>query len=115
MAEDKQTTQLVVSTTGTGDGKVLATPRGIPDIVLKTITPFAVILIRALKTYCQTLAGLMSASVAGAASSTLPAGDFLHTLRVCAGLSLGAAVMSVLTNIPLLLSDLGEKFPTLKA
>lgn len=113
MATSEQQTAVIVGGTGDG-GQVIVTPPGQPNIIIQVITPFAVILVRALKTYFQTLAGLMSSSVVGAASSTLPAGDFLHTLKVCAGLSVGAAVMSVIMNIPLLLTDLGERFPTLK-
>ena len=113
MSVSEQETAVVVGGTGTG-GQVIVTPVGQPNIIIKVITPFAVILVRALKTYFQTLAGLMSASVAGAAQNTLPAGDFFHTLQICAGLSLGAAVMSILTNLPILLTDLGDRFPTLK-
>lgn len=109
------TTQLVVSSTGTGDGRVLATPGDHPNIVLQAITPLAVILIRAAKAYVQTLVGLLSAQAVGATANVLPSGDFLHTLKVCAGLSVASGVMSLLTNVSLMLSDIGEKFPTLKA
>lgn len=113
MAVSEQQTAVVVGGTGDG-GQVVVTPPGQPNIIIRVITPFVAIFMRAVKTYFQTLLGLMSAYATGAASSTLPVGDFMHTLRVCAGLSVGAAVMSVLMNIPLLLTDLGERFPVLK-
>lgn len=115
MADIAPKTQLVVSSTGTGDGKVLPTPFGHRDIVLKTITPLAAILIRAAKAYVQTLVGLLGAQAVGATANVLPSGDFMHTLKVCAGLAVGSGIMSLLTNTSLLLSDLGDKFPTLKA
>lgn len=108
-------TQLVVSNTKAGDGDVLVTPSMHRNIVLQAITPLAVILIRASKAYLQTLVGLLSAAGLGMASSTLPAGDFVHTLKVCAGLAVASGVMSLLTNVLVLLTALGEKFPTLKA
>jgi len=116
MAVSEQTTAVVMggTGTGTGDGQVIITPQGQPNIILKVVTPFMVLLIRAAKTYVQTLSGLMATSISGSASQILPAGDFFHTLTVCAGLSIGAAVMSILTNLPILFSELGEKFPTLK-
>lgn len=108
-------TALVVSNSGTGDGQVIQTPFGHPDILVKVITPLAAILIRAAKAYLQTLVGLLGAGALGMASNTLPPGDFFHTLKICAGLSVAAGVMSILTNLLLFLTNLGDSFPTLKA
>ncbi len=95
-------------------GQTLQTPHGQPDVVVTVITPIVAILIRASKAYLQTLLGLLAAGGLGMASNTLPAGDFLHTFKVCAGLSVASGVMSLLTNISVLLTALGDKFPILK-
>jgi hypothetical protein len=107
-------TALVVSSTAYKTGQTLDTPRGQPDIVVTVITPLVAILIRAAKAYIQTLVGLLAAGGLGMASSTLPAGDFVHTLKVCAGLSVASGVMSLLTNVSVLLTALGDRFPILK-
>lgn len=105
---------VVVSSTAY-KGQVLDTAFGHPDIVVTVITPLVAILIRATKAYVQTLLGLLAAGGLGMASSTLPPGDFVHTLKVCAGLSVASGVMSLLTNISVLLTALGDRFPILKA
>jgi hypothetical protein len=86
-----------------------------PALFVHVVTPLVAILVRAAKTYLQTLLGLLSAAGLGMASSTLPAGDFIHTMKVCAGLSIASGVMSLLTNITLLLTALGDRFPTLRS
>ena len=105
---------VVVSATAYSMGQTLQTPPGQPDIVVKVITPIVAIIIRAAKAYLQTLLGLLSASAFGMASTVLPAGDFLHTLKICAGLSVASGVMSLLTNVSVLLTALGDRFPILK-
>lgn len=94
--------------------QTLDTPLGQPSVVVKVITPIVAIVIRALKAYLQTLLGLLAAGGLGIASETLPAGDFVHTLKVCAGLSIASGVMSLLTNVSVLLTALGDRFPILK-
>lgn len=105
---------VVVVSSGTGDGRIIGTPAGQQDWRMTVISPLVAIAIRALKTYLQTLVGIMGASVTGAAANVLPAGDFFGTLKIAAGLSVGAAIMSALTNISAYLTDLGDKFPSLK-
>lgn len=107
-------TAVVISGSAYKSGQTLDTPLDQPDIVVTVITPLVAILIRASKAYLQTLLGLLSASAFGMASSVLPAGDFLHTLKVCAGLSVASGVMSLLTNVSILLTALGDRFPILK-
>lgn len=107
-------TAVVVSGTAFKIGQTLDTPHGEPNVVVTVITPLVAILVRATKAYVQTLLGLLSASAFGMASTVLPAGDFLHTLKVCAGLSVASGVMSLLTNISVLLTALGDRFPILK-
>lgn len=112
--EPSTPTAVVVSGNAFKLGQTLQTPHGQPDIVVTVITPLMAILIRAAKAYVQTLVGLLAAGGLGIASSMLPAGDFMHTLKVCAGLSVASGVMSLLTNVSLLLTALGDKFPVLK-
>lgn len=114
MTETPSQTAVAISASAYPVGQTLETPFGRPDVLVKVVTPIAAILVRAAKTYMQTLLGLLSAAGLGMASSTLPPGDFLHTLKICAGLSIGSGVMSLLTNITLLLTALGDRFPTLK-
>jgi hypothetical protein len=105
---------VVVSGTAYTMGQTLQTKHGQPDIVITVITPLVAILVRAAKAYLQTLLGLLSASAFGMAATVLPAGDFLHTLTICAGLSVASGVMSLLTNVSVLLTALGDRFPILK-
>lgn len=96
-------------------GQSLNTPYGQPDVLVTVITPVAAILIRVGKTYVQSLIGFLAASGLGAAPSVLPSGDFLHLLAKCAGLAVAPAVMSLLMNVSILLTALGDHYPTLKS
>ncbi len=105
---------VVISGAVNPQGQLLSTPEGHADIVITVITPLVAIFVRAAKSYLQTLVGLLAAGGLGMASQTLPAGDFIHTLKVCAGLSVASGVMSLFTNILVLLTSLGDKIPLLK-
>ncbi len=113
MAESTPTA-VVISATARPSGQMLSTPTGFADIPIAVVTPLLAIIIRAAKAYVQTLVGLLAAGGLGLATDTLPAGDFMHTLKVCAGLSVASGVMSLLTNISVLLTALGDRFPILK-
>lgn len=114
MVDDSKPTAVAVSGSAYTMGQSLQTPPGHPDVVVTVITPVVAILVRAAKAYLQTLLGLLSAGTLGMASNVLPAGDFVHTLKVCAGLSVASGVMSLLTNVSVLLTALGDRFPILK-
>lgn len=114
MADDPKPTAVAVSGSAYTMGQSLQTPPGHPDVVVTVITPLVAILVRAAKAYLQTLLGLLSAGTLGMASNVLPAGDFVHTLKVCAGLSVASGVMSLLTNVSVLLTAIGDRFPILK-
>jgi hypothetical protein len=107
-------TAVVVSGSARLTGQMLSTPAGYADIPIAVVTPLLAILVRAAKAYLQTLLGLLAAGGLGLASNTFPAGDFVHTLKVCAGLSVASGVMSILTNVSVLLTALGDKLPILK-
>lgn len=110
-----QPTTVAISDRAYPIGQMLATPYGHPEVFVKVITPIAAIVIRAAKTYVQSLTGFLAASGLGMAPSVLPAGDFWHLLAKCAGLALAPAFMSTLYNISTLLTALGDKYPTLKS
>ena len=108
---------LVVSR-GTGDGRVrdettAQTPANQPNVLLKTITPVGVILVRTARAYLQTLLGLLAAGVA--TDTLLPAHDFQTLFMTCASLSVGAAVVSAIQNAVELLARLDQSLPTLRA
>lgn len=105
---------VVISGAVNPQGQLLSTPEGHADIVITVITPLVAILVRAARAYLQTLVGLLTAGGLGMASTVLPPGDFVHTLKVCAGLAIAPGIMSGLTNILTLLTALGDKFPILK-
>lgn len=89
----------------------LTTHASMPDILVKVMSPFWVIVIRATRVYLQTLVGLLTAGATGMASTVLPATDFAHLLRICASLSVASAVMCALQNFVELLARLDEKAP----
>lgn len=107
-------TAIVISGSARSEGQMLSTPHGYADIPIAVVTPLIAILVRAAKAYVQTLLGLLAAGGLGLATDTLPAGDFMHTLKVCAGLAVASGVMSILTNVSVLLTALGDKLPILK-
>lgn len=100
---------------GTGDGTPLTsgttgtTPDHQPNLVVQVVTPIAAITVRALNTFCITVVGLLTA---GAMSHELiPAGDFIMTLRACAGLSLGVVIVGIIKDCATIFSGLEKKFP----
>lgn len=108
-------TTIAISDRAFPQGQSLVTPDGQPNEHVKIITPIIAIVIRVTKTYVQSLIGFLAASGLGAAPSVLPSGDFLHLLAKCAGLAVAPAVMSLLMNVSVLLTALGDRFPTLKS
>lgn len=108
-------TAVVISNDASQQGQTIITPMGKANIIITVVTPIAAVLIRAAKAYLQTLVGLMTAAGFGVTILTPHPGDFFATLRLCAGLSIAAGGMSLLTNVLLLLTTLGDKIPSLKS
>lgn len=94
--------------------EVITPNRFDPNYIVTVLTPFGVILVRASRNFLQTLAGLLSASGIGAASHTLPGGDFWHLLWVCSGLALSSTVWCVIQNTAELLAKWDETKPELR-
>ena len=103
--------------TGSGDKPLpqttyAETPDHLPNVIIQTITPIVSIGIRSGRVFLQVVLGLLSAKMVGAPGTEgLPAGDFMHLLRDCAGLAVGAACVCALQNAGELLAKLDQKFP----
>jgi len=102
-------------------GQMLDTRGTAPSRLTWVVTPLAAIIVRAIKAYLQTLVGLMTAAGFGVEIGTVPAGTsgflelFLAKLAACSTIALVPAGMSVLSNLLILFTQLGDRFPTLKA
>lgn len=95
--------------TGTGSG-LIETPHGQQNVYLKVVSPLAVIGVRALRVYLQTMLGVV---MAGPATGLIPARDFNHLLLIAASVSFGAAVICILQNAVELLAKFDQSHPTL--
>lgn len=94
-------TVTVSSSTGTGPGTIITAP-GRPNIILKVLSPVRMVGKAALKTFIQTLIGVLTA---GPATGLVPATDFTHYLVTSASLSVGAGVVAALQEIARLLNQ----------
>lgn len=92
----------------------LETPAGSPDVRVIPIHPLKVIALRAARAYMTCLQGLFAAAVTGADQGVLPS-DLGNLLWSIAGLSIGAAVASIINNTTELFTSLADKYPTLRA
>ncbi len=96
---------------------VAKTAAAMPDIAVRVMSPVAVVLVRALRVYLQTLVGLLGTGAIASGMvppDLLPAGDFAHALRVAAGMSLGPAFVCAAQNTIELLGRLDERLPQLR-
>lgn len=105
----------ISSTPAFPPAQYLVTAPGVPNVAITIVTPIVAIIVRAAKAYLQTLTGLLAAGGLGMAPSVLPAGDFMNLFWKCAALSVASGIMSILTNMTLLMTTLSDKFPTLKS
>lgn len=111
---------VTASATAPADGTVLATPGGLPDIVVQTMRPLAQVAVRALRTYVQGVVGflllnLAASPVMAGLGVVVPPADFLAALKVAAGLALAPAAIAVLMNAGELLARLDESWPKARA
>ena len=113
---DPGSTQVVVARTSETVQRptTLETPEGQPDIVIVPIHPAKIIAIRAIRAYLTCAQGLFAARVTGADQGVMP-DDMGAALWAIAGLSLGAAVASVLNNTTELFTALANKYPIMRA
>jgi hypothetical protein len=96
----------------------MTTDKQANSVTVVLMTPLKIIAVRATRVYLQTLVGLLGAFGSGAAAMVgvnITAGDFFHTVVVCAGLSVMPAAMSVLQNTLELFKKLDASYPELRA
>lgn len=99
----------VSSSSGTGgSGPVI--PSGTP-IILRVISPFVIVLVRAARVYLQTLVGLLT--VGGVAPDAIPYSTFIELLTTSALLSIAPAAIAVIQNLIELLTRFDQTSPTL--
>lgn len=101
---------------GTGEGRLIQdtlaqTPGTQANLIIKVVTPFAQILVRASRVFLQSVLGLLAAGTA--VSKLLPAADFLHLLLLSASLSISITVICVIQNVIELLTKFDQSNPTL--
>jgi len=98
------------SANGMGSG-VLVTPAGFPNGFVKVIDPLLIILVRAARTFLQTL--LATLAVGAAAPATMGATDFYHAVIHGASISVAAGFISLLQNLVELMAKFDQSHPTL--
>lgn len=112
MSEDS--TAPVVVTTVSNDlptNTIARTASHLPDVIIRTVTPLAAILVRSFRVFLQTmLGGLGVAGIAGATG--VPLQDFARSFRLSAELAVAAAVVCAIQNTIELLNKIDQKFPS---
>jgi hypothetical protein len=113
---DPGSTQVVVAKTADTVQRptTLETPAGQPDIVIVPIHPAKIIAIRAMRAYLTCFQGLFAAGITPLDQGVLPE-TLGNLLWAIAGLSLGAAVASVINNTTELFTALANKYPIMRA
>lgn len=93
---------------------VIETPEGQPDVTLIPVHPVKIIALRAARAYMTCFQGLFAAGITPLDQGVLPSqlGDLLWAI---AGLSIGAAVASVINNTTELFTALADKYPIMRA
>jgi len=113
---DPGQTQVIVAKTADTVQKptMLETPEGQPDLMIVPVHPAKIIAIRAIRAYLTCFQGLFAAGAVGADRGMLP-NDLGALLWGIAGLSVGAAVASVINNTTELFTALANKYPIMRA
>jgi hypothetical protein len=102
------------------DKTVVVTPPALPNVLIRTMTPIAQVLVRALRTFLQSLVGFLIVVMAGRTiidnvGVMIPATDFLAALKIAASLALAPTVISFIQNLVELLARVDESFPKARA
>jgi len=118
-------TQTIIATAHTdgivavGESITFHTPGDNPNVRVVAVTIMSRVVIRAVKTYLQSLVGfLIAAGFTGAVapgSVPLPFQTFTDVLTSAAVAALVPAIMSALTNLTILFTRLDESSPSLMA
>jgi hypothetical protein len=102
------------------DKTTVVTPPGMPNVLIRTMTPLAQVLVRALRTFLQSLVGFLIVVMAGRTiidnvGVMIPATDFLDALKIAASLAVAPTVISFIQNLIELLARVDESFPKARA
>jgi hypothetical protein len=102
------------------DKTVVVTPPSMPNVLIRTMTPIAQVLVRALRTFLQSLVGFLIVVMAGRTiidniGVMIPATDFLDALKIAASLAVAPTVVSFIQNLIELLARVDESFPKARA
>lgn len=107
-------TLIGIRTEGTGaalvSGQEIVTPPGLPNLMIRVVTPLAAIAIRFANTYLTSLVGLV---MTGMTTAAIPAPDFAHLVVKCASLALAGPAVMLAKDLITVLSGLERKFPLL--
>jgi hypothetical protein len=96
----------------------MVTDKQAENVIVVLVSPVKIVVVRALRVYVQTLAGLLTAATTGVTAAvgvTMPAGDFFKLFVACASIALAPAVMSILLNTGELLAKWDATHPMLRA
>jgi hypothetical protein len=102
---------VVTARAGNTDAKIAST-------IIVLMQPWKIVAVRAARVYVQSLAGLLTTFLSGAAHAagiTTTASDFYGMFVTCAGMAVAPAVMSALWNTVELLNKWDETSPQLRA
>jgi hypothetical protein len=87
---------------------------GVRSVTFEFIAPFKLVLVRVVRTYLQTLLGLLTAGMAGGATGLLPFVDFQDLLVKSASLAIAPAVVSAIQNVLEVMAKWDESKPELR-
>jgi hypothetical protein len=85
-----------------------------PNVIVQPMNMLAMIAVRALRVYFNTVIGIMGIAQFDLDKGVLP-NDFVSALQSAAGMAIGASVMSAIWNTGELLARIDEKFPKMRA
>jgi len=110
----QEVTAVITSRSGTGDGGLLLTQSGQPNLLLIVISPLRIVIVRAIKTLLNTMIGILGIGSTGAAAAMgLPISDFSDLLLKAFYIGLSAAAGSVLLTLAEIFSRLDANAPKL--
>jgi hypothetical protein len=97
---------------------LVRTPEGSSDVMLITLPPWKMVLIRVARVYLQSVLGFLIATSSGAVTElgvSLPPKDFYGLLLTCSILGLAPATISLIQNTIEIFTQLDTSNPSLRA
>lgn len=91
---------------------IAITPGSIPNIVVKAMSPLAIVLVRAARVYLQTAVGLVTATPV--LKDLVPAAAALGSWKVALSMAIGPALVCAAQNTIELLARVDEKMPQMR-